>query len=67
MMRQLGYPKTAEHRELHIDLVKKLQAMSARAFEGDEQVLAFKQFVYDWVTDHIMTQDQDFFRFTREK
>ncbi|HOX05137.1 MAG TPA: hemerythrin family protein [Planctomycetota bacterium] len=66
LMRQFGYPGAAAHRQLHTELAIKLQALSARALDSDENIRAFRQFVYDWITDHILNQDREFFLFCRD-
>jgi len=67
MMKRIGYPKRAEHRKLHEVLITKLSNISTHSFDGDQSVFKFKKFIYDWVIDHIMNHDKDYFRFTQEK
>ncbi len=65
MMKRIGYPALEEHRELHIDLVTRLNAVSSGSFESARAVCDFKKFVYDWVLDHIMCRDKEYFRFSQ--
>jgi len=67
MMKRIGYPGLDDHRELHIDLVTRLNAVSSGSFESARAVCDFKRFVYDWVLDHIMCRDKDYFRFAQER
>lgn len=66
MMRRLGYPKLGQHVELHNNLIARLNETSLRRFDDHQALPAFKQFLYHWVIDHILHQDQDFFRFARQ-
>jgi hemerythrin len=65
MMKEIGYPKIEEHTTLHEELILGLNAMAAKAFDDDQSVFAFKKFIYDWVIDHILNHDRDYFRFAK--
>lgn len=67
MMQRISYPKFEEHKELHKDLITKLDTISAQPFEDDESVYDFITFVYDWLTHHILNKDMDFMRFAQDK
>lgn len=67
MMQRISYPKFEEHKELHKDLITKLNTISAQPFEDDESVYDFITFVYDWLTHHILNKDMDFMRFAQDK
>jgi len=67
MMQRISYPKFEEHKELHKDLITKLNTISAQSFEDDESVYDFITFVYDWLTHHILNKDMDFIRFAQDK
>lgn len=64
MMKEIGYPRLAEHRELHETLITQLDGLRAQSFHSEKSVRRFKRFVYDWVIDHIMNEDMDYFRFS---
>lgn len=66
VMAQHGYPGLADHRKLHEDLVTQLTRISETATRDEEAYLAFKKFLTDWIIDHILTQDKDFFRFVHD-
>ena len=66
MMKEIDYPKLKEHCELHEKLITQLNEISSRSFESDEEVVKFKRFVYDWVLDHILNHDKDYFHFTQQ-
>ncbi len=65
-MLEIGYPKLDEHRELHNELICKLDDIASQSFETPQSLVSFKKFFYDWVTDHIMYQDRDYFRFSKK-
>jgi hemerythrin len=67
MMKRISYPKFEEHKELHKDLITKLNTISAQPFEDDESVYDFITFMYDWLTHHILNKDMDFMRFAQDK
>ena len=67
MMVEIEYPKISEHRELHNELVTKLNKISKSSFESDDDVYVFKKFIYDWIIDHILIHDKDYFRFNRDR
>ena len=60
-MKQIGYPKLDEHKELHERLVTKLSDLSTHSFDTDQSVSQFQKFVYDWLVDHIMKHDKEYF------
>ena len=67
MMQRISYPKFEEHKELHKDLIIKLNTISAQPFEDDESVYDFITFVYDWLTHHMLNKDMGFIRFAQDK
>lgn len=67
LMRQIGYPKSEDHRGMHGGLIVRLNELSARPFDDDSSVLEFKKFVYSWIIDHNLTHDRDVFRFAQER
>jgi hemerythrin len=67
MMKAIDYPKAVQHQELHDAMVMKLNEISTRSFKDDESVFAFKKFFYDWIIDHILHHDMDFFRFVSQQ
>ena len=67
MMKEIDYPKLSEHRELHNELITKLSDISSYSFDSDESIFKFKKFIYDWLVEHIMIADKDYFRFLQNK
>ena len=67
MMKDIGYPRLAEHRQLHDELITKLSDISTQSFGSDQSVFQFKKFIYDWIIEHIMNADNGYFRFVQKK
>jgi hemerythrin len=67
MMKQIGYPKLDEHKELHEELITKLSNLSTPSFDTDQSISQFQKFVYDWLVDHIMNHDKEYFHFNSKK
>lgn len=64
LMEAAGYPELAAHRQLHEQLLFKAHDMQLRAEFGDRHVpLELNRFVYNWLIDHIQTQDRKFGKF----
>lgn len=67
LMNDEKFPCAVEHMSLHNDLITQLNEITSIPFKGDEDLLKFKRFVYDWVIEHIMHQDKKFFDFIKQK
>lgn len=67
MMKEIGYPNLEEHHRLHEELITELGRVGDNSFRDENAYTAFKQFLFTWVTEHIMKRDKDYFRFCREK
>ena len=67
MMKEMGYPQLSEHRKLHDELITKLSQISTYSFDNDQALFQFKKFIYDWIIEHIMNADKDYFRYVQKK
>jgi len=67
MMKEIGYPKIDKQRQLHDELITKLSKMSVKSFDTSQSVLGFKKFIYDWIIDHILIHDMDYFYYNQER
>lgn len=67
LMKGLNYSKYGDHVALHENLITLLNEKSARIYDSEEALFAFKKFVYDWLIDHILSKDIDFFDFVQKK
>ena len=61
LMDQHKYPATAEHKQLHKDLVKTVSDFKAKFDKGDAALSQdVMNFLRDWLTKHIMNTDKTF-------
>jgi hemerythrin len=67
MMQSIKFPLLSEHIALHEELISKLNGISSRPFNTDKEVLRFKQFVYGWLIEHILSEDMQYFKFSQEQ
>ncbi|RJP82911.1 MAG: hypothetical protein C4522_02200 [Desulfobacteraceae bacterium] len=67
MMQETGYPKRKDHIRLHNELITRLNDVSNQPFDSREAIWVFKKFVYDWLTEHILYQDKDYFQFRQNR
>jgi hemerythrin-like metal-binding protein len=65
MMKEIGYPETSSHRDLHEALITRLSELATHSFQNGEALTEFRQFVYTWVIDHILNQDMKYIRFAQ--
>lgn len=65
MMKRIGFPLAAEHAKLHDDLITKLSDVTSIPLDTDDNIDAFKKFIFEWLIDHIMNEDNKYFRFSR--
>ncbi len=67
MMASIGFPLLNEHKRLHDNLITQLNEVCSTPPKTDSAILNFKKFVFDWLIDHIMTQDNKYFVFVQQK
>ncbi|MBN2281521.1 MAG: hemerythrin family protein [Candidatus Marinimicrobia bacterium] len=66
-MQAIGFPDLKRHIELHNDLISKLSEISLNFIKNDEELYRFKQFIFQWMTEHIMHEDLKYFSFDKEQ
>lgn len=66
-MREIGYPKLNEHKSLHDKLISDLNKSISTGITTEDEFTAFKSFIYDWLTNHIMVEDKKYFDYSRIK
>ena len=49
MMREIGYPRQAQHSALHEDLISQLAVVSAQSKPHASSSSEFKSFFYNWI------------------
>jgi hemerythrin-like metal-binding protein len=57
-MASIGYPGLPAHRNAHRRLTTILGDYKRRFDGGDTDLYSFKQFMFNWVRDHIMDEDR---------
>jgi len=62
LMRMHGYPKQAEHVELHKHFLDKLDQLQMTTLSRQVTMNTIN-YLRDWYTEHMKTQDQDFVRY----
>lgn len=67
LLEHVGYPKTPEHIEMHEKMTSILESYKRDYDEGKTDLSAFKQFMYEWIKGHIMTEDKKISAFLRSK
>jgi len=66
VMREMGYPKLAEHTAIHNKLLDQLSETSMKPLDNDAVYVEFKQFAFHWIVDHILVSDKDYHHYAQE-
>ena len=65
-MQAAGYPLLAAHQELHRQLLAQVHDIEIRAeFDAQYSPPELAAFLYNWLAEHILTQDQAFGEYCR--
>ena len=68
LMAAAGYPALAEHQGLHRRLMAQVRDMEMRVEMGERYVpVELSHFLYNWLVQHIQTQDKKFGEFVAHK
>jgi hemerythrin len=67
MMKSIGFPLLEEHVLLHEELISQLNNISTHPFDTTNSIHTFKKFIYDWLINHILHEDNKYFLFTQNK
>ena len=67
MMNRIGFPLFLEHKALHDALITKLNDVSSQSLGNDEAISSFKEFIFNWLCNHIMTEDNKYFQFSKSQ
>ncbi len=57
-LEEIGYPATDDHKNMHKKLTRILESYKSDYDDGKTNLYAFKQFMYTWITEHIMKEDK---------
>ena len=66
-MAEMGYPHVENHKTLHKKLTADLDALVKNSFNTDSSCRDFARFLRNWLINHIMRSDKDYFRYARSK
>ncbi|MFP4548408.1 MAG: bacteriohemerythrin [Fidelibacterota bacterium] len=66
-MKTIGFPELERHKELHDKLIAKLGDISADFIKNEDEFAAFKNFLYQWLIDHILYEDKKYFDFANRQ
>lgn len=66
-MKAIGYPELVHHRELHNGLISGLNHLIEKPIDSYTGLERVKQFVYNWIIDHILNHDKKYFEFYQEQ
>ncbi len=58
LMRDSGYPSYLEHRGQHDALLDKLNELAAEVVKDPAKLPTFRDFVGDWIKQHMLSHDQ---------
>jgi hemerythrin len=64
-MAEIGFPALPEHRELHTRLCQDFNAVIEDGFSDEGDFLKFKEFLYGWLTSHVMKFDRRYCDFAK--
>jgi len=66
-MKEVGFPGLYKHIELHDELITKLSEISLNFIKTEQEFTDFKNFIYNWITQHILADDMKYFEFEKLK
>jgi len=64
-MKQIKYPDLENHRKLHDKFITDLNSISENF--SSESFEEFKRFLYSWLIDHILNEDNKYFLFSNSR
>jgi hemerythrin len=65
LLEQIGYPDLSGHMGMHEKMTATIERYKRDYDEGKTDLSAFKQFMYNWIKDHIMREDKKIGAFSR--
>ena len=66
LMAKAGFPGLEKHRDLHDSLIDKLNEVATWDFSTQQSVYDFQKFVLNWLFEHIMQQDKQYFDYLKD-
>ena len=62
----INYPQLEEHKIHHINLISQLTEYGGHGFSEEKDLFDFREFAFNWITDHILQEDHQYLRFVKE-
>ncbi|NWJ39397.1 MAG: hemerythrin family protein [Geothrix sp.] len=61
VIQDTGFPRVAEHRKMHAELLDQIRVMQTRLMAGGHvSHKAVVRFLADWLTNHILREDMEY-------
>ena len=67
MMKDIGYPQLEKHKNIHSDLLLQLGNIATNNFPDQQSLTDFKTFISDWIYNHFLKEDMDYFLFSKQE
>lgn len=71
LMQEYGYPRYHAHRQEHLKMIATVKGFQSMLTEGEKDagdvLLTFRNFLRDWLLNHIVEEDQKYGPFFNEK
>lgn len=67
IMANAEFPELSNHKVYHENLISDLNKVSEKKFDNAETILEFKEFLFDWLIDHILYKDKLFAKYMQSK
>ena len=64
-MEQIGFPSFKKHKQLHEKFITDLNTMTEK--QGDNLTNEVKRFLQNWLLDHILSPDKEYFDYANSK
>lgn len=66
VLTEINYPDLEAHKGYHEELINKLVIIGEEGLAGEQALIDFKDFAYNWITDHILQQDHKYLNFVKK-
>ena len=63
LMLELAYPRRSQHVGHHNTLILQLKRLSRQDFKETRNIIALRDFIHEWLREHIMKEDQGYAQF----
>lgn len=67
IMKEHGYPDLGSHQQKHEQLISNLNIRASQSLASQEAIQKLREFIYFWLTHHILYDDTKLFQFIKGK